>query len=378
MGSERMQLSVALTVDQLWQRAPGGATTYVRELARALAARDDVTLSGLTAARHLSRRAVELPASIPLVRSADARSGRHAPSRNLWRRSTTGESRTAPDVLHATTWAIPPRTAPLVVTIHDLAVLREPEPEGSPGDFALLRALDTVRDEADVVVVPSAATAADCIEHGIEPARIHVIPHGVRVPVVARAETLHFIESRGLDRPYVMWCGTFEARKNVVALLDAYLLLLDEHPDLDLVLVGPVGWGGAPDEVARRMANLPPGRVHLLGRLDETDLHRAYAGARVFCFPSTLEGFGLPVLESLAHGVPVVTATGTAMAEIADPSAVLLVDPHVPEELAAALGAAATARHAELTAGAKALAARFTWERSAEQHMAAYRAALTG
>jgi glycosyltransferase involved in cell wall biosynthesis len=281
-------------------------------------------------------------------------------------------------VLHATTWAIPPRTAPLVVTIHDLAVLREPEPDGSPGDYALLRALDAVRDEADVVVVPSAATATDCIEHGIEPARIHVIPHGVRVPVVARAETLHFIESRGLDRPYVMWCGTFEARKNVTALLDAYALLLDEHRDLDLVLVGPAGWAGAPDEVARRMADMPPGRVHLLGRLAATDLHRAYAGARALCFPSTVEGFGLPVLEALAHGIPVVTSAATAMAEIGDSSAVLLVDPHSPEEIATALGAAATDRHAELAAGAAAIAGRFTWERSAEQHMVAYRAALTG
>lgn len=377
MASEHTQLSVALTVDQLWQRTPGGPATYVLELARALAARDDVALSGLTAARHLSRRAVDLPASIPLVRSADPRA-RESTSHTLWRRTGTGDSRTAPDVLHATTWAIPPKTAPLVVTIHDLAVLRDPEPAGSPGDFALLRALDAVRDEADVVVVPSAATAADCIEHGIEPVRIHIIPHGVRVPAVARSEMLHFLESRGLDRQYVMWCGTFEARKNLTALLDAYLLLLDEHPDLDLVLVGPVGWGGAPDEVARRVANVPPGRVHLLGRLDETDLYRAYAGARVFCFPSTLEGFGLPVLEALAHGVPVVTATGTAMAEIADSSAVLLVDPHVPDQIAAAMGAAATGRHAELTAGAKALAARFTWERSAGQHMVAYRAALTG
>jgi len=195
---------------------------------------------------------------------------------------------------------------------------------------------------------------------------------------VAHSETLHFLQSRGLDQPYVMWCGTFDARKNVIALLDAYLLLLDEHPDLDLVLVGPVGWSGAPDEVARRVADLPPGRVHLFGRLAEPDLHRAYAGARVFCFPSTLEGFGLPVLEALAHGVPVVTAAGTSMAEIGDPGAVLLVDPRAPDQIATALGAAASGRHAELTAGAKTVAARFTWERSAAQHMAAYRAALTG
>ena len=376
MPSERTQLAVALTVDQLWQRAPGGTATYVLELARALAARNDITLSGVTAARHLSRRTVELPASIPLVRPAAVRAVRQAPSRNLWRRTAAGGS--VPDVLHATTWAIPPRTAPLVVTVHDLAVLREPEPEGSPGDYALLRALDAVRDEADVVVVPSAATAADCIEQGIAPARIHVIPHGVRVPVVARSEMLRFAESRGLDRPYVMWCGTFEVRKNVTALLDAYALLLAERRDLDLVLVGPAGWAGAPDEVARRMADLPPGRVHLLGRLAETDLHRAYSGARALCFPSTLEGFGLPVLEALAHGIPVVTSAATAMAEIGDSSAVLLVDPHSPEEIATAVGAAATDRHAELAAGATAIAGRFTWERSAEAHMAAYRAALTG
>lgn len=348
-----------MTVDQLWGRGPDGTATYVSEVARALAARDDVDLSVLTSHR-IGRPSMELPA-VPVHHVRTGRRGARPP---------------APpgvDVVHATTLAALPSAprAPLVVTVHDLAFLDEPEV-----DEDLRHALDLVRDGQDVVVVPSAATAAACIDQGVDPDRVRVVHHGVRVPEVSRAEMVAFQESRGLDRPYVLWCGTFAARKNVATLLEAYRVLTAEDPWLDLVLVGPLGWGGAPPEVAEQLERTPPGRVHLLGRLTEADLHRAYAGARVFCFPSTVEGFGLPVLEALAHGVPVVTSAGTPMAELGPSGAVLLADPHAPQDIARAIATAADGRHAELAAGAREQASRFTWERSAAEHVLAYREAL--
>jgi len=368
-------------VEQLWQPAPGGSGTYIAELARALAAEPGVTLSGL-AARSAVPGILPLPASMAVHHSPLPRPALY----ELWSRDRRGGHRGAatrpprgsgPHVLHATTWAIPRRTAPLVVTVHDLAFLRDPSHFTARGNAFFRRALQITRDEADVVVVPSAVTAADCRAEGIDADRIRVIHHGVRAPHVTGPEVDRFRAARGLTRPYVLWCGTFEPRKNLTTLLDAYRVLLAEEPDVevDLVLVGPAGWGGAADAVADRVARLPAGRVHLLGRLDEADLHRAYAGARAFAFPSIWEGFGMPVLEAMAHGVPVVTSAGTSMAEIS-PQGAICVDPLAADDLAAGLLAAVGPRHDGLAAAAAVNAARFSWERSAELHVEAYRAAV--
>jgi len=369
---EPSRLSVAMTVEQLWQSTPGGSGTYIAELARALAERPDVTLSGI-AARRSGPAARPLPAGMNVHHSPLPRAALYETwSRLRQRPGARGRS----DVLHATTWAIPRRTAPLAVTVHDLAFLRDPTHFTSRGNTFFRRALAIVRYEADVVVVPSTITAADCAAEGIEAARIRVIHHGVRAPTVTATEEQRFRDARGLIRPYVLWCGTLEPRKNLATLLDAYRALLADAPDLDLVLVGPAGWGSAAADVAARVEQLPSGRAHLLGQLGEVDLHRAYAGARVFCFPSTWEGFGMPVLEAMAHGVPVVTSAGTSMEEIS-PQGAILVDPLSADEVAAGLLAAVGPRHDELSAGARANAARFTWERAAQLHVEAYRAALT-
>lgn len=376
--AEPSPLSVAMTVEQVWQPAPGGSGTYVSELARALAERSDVRLLGL-AARRSGPESLPLPPSMTVHHSPLPRPALYELwSRNRRRRPASDRavvrSRRGPDVLHATTWAIPPRTAPLVVTIHDVAFLRDPSHFTARGNAFFRRALRIAQDEADVVVVPSDVTASDCVAHGIERSRIRVVPHGVRAPAVAEHDALAFRLAHGLDRPYVMWCGTLEPRKNLGTLLDAYRAVADEVPDLDLVLVGPRGWGGSAGEVEERVGLLPAGRTHLLGRLGLADLHRAYAGARAFCFPSLWEGFGMPVLEAMAHGIPVVTSAGTSMAEIS-PAGAILVDAHSPDDVAEALIAASGPRHDELSAAATANAARFSWDRSADLHVEAYRAA---
>ena len=361
-------IPVTLTVEQLWQPVPGGSGTYIRGLVGALGDRDDVAPSGLAAWHGLAgaptglrvRRAV-LPrrlvyAAWPRVRTPRA-ALLLAPGRG---------------VLHATTWAVPPHRGPLVVTVHDLAFLRDPGHFTPHGNRFFRRALEIVRDEADVVVVPSEATALDCVTAGIDRDRVRVIPHGVTAPEVTADEVASFRADHGLEHPYVLWTGTFEPRKNVPTLLDAYARVVSEASDLDLVLVGPSGWGGADEAVSRRLDDLPRGRVHRLGHLPPAALHRAYAGATAFCFPSTWEGFGLPVLEAMAHGVPVITSAGTSMAEVCG-EAGLLVDPASPDELAAAVLEAAGARHDELSRAGLARSAEFTWQRSAALHVAAYR-----
>lgn len=354
---------IALTVEQLWQPVPGGSGTYIVELATALAdAGADVV--GLAAA-HRGGPPADLRLPVPV---------RHAPlPRRLlydaWNRLPVPRAEhlvPGADVVHATTWAVPPTRRPLVVTVHDVAFLRDPGHFTPRGVRFFTRALARTRDQADVVVVPSEATAVDCVAAGIDRDRLAVVPHGVRVAAPAPDDVAAFRATHGLARPYVLWTGTREPRKNLVGLLAAFELVADDEPELDLVLVGPAGWGDDADVPAAVRA-----RVHHLGRLAWPDLQLAYAGARAFCFPSLWEGFGMPVLEAMGHGVPVVTSAGTSMAEVAD-GAALLVDPRDPDALAAAIGRAVGPDHDALGAAGRAVAERATWATAAVRTLAAY------
>ena len=372
-------LHVAMTVEQLWQSVPGGSGTYVRALAAALEARDDVVMTGI-AARGAHAGEHGLPASLDLGVSVLPRRFLYQSWSRLRRPGVPRSARMRRDgrrfdVVHATTWAVPPRTAPLVVAVHDVAFLRNPEHFTPHGVAFFQRALEATRRDADIVIVPSEATRSDCLDAGIDAERIRLVSHGTEAQRTEPADVAAFRARHGLHRDFVLWCGTLEPRKNVSSLLAAFRELASGDPGLDLVLVGPHGWGETSAEVRAAATALPTDRLHVLGKLSQEDLQLAYAGARVFCFPSLWEGFGMPVLEAMVHGTPVVTSRGTSMAEIAQGGA-LLVDPLDPTAIAAAITEAAGPSHAVLSAGGRANAATFTWERSAEQHVAAYRDAV--
>ena len=366
-------LRVALVVEQLWQPVPGGSGTYVRELANGLAAGGRVRPHGIRA-RGAAEDRRGLSPQVPLSRS-------RLPRKALYESWRHGRVPRVPgwrdtDLIHATTWAVPPASSPLVVTVHDLAFEREPEHFTRHGAAYFRDALALTRDEAAKVIVPSEATARDCEAAGIEPARVRVVPHGVTSAPVAADTVTDFRRRHGLDRPYVLWVGTLEPRKNLPTLLAAYAELRALRPELDLVLVGPQGWGETADEVSRAVGELGPDRVHRLGRVSQHDLQAAYAGARAFCFPSVWEGFGLPVLEAQAHGTPVVTTRGTSMEEICGTSA-LVVDPRDVSSLAEALDAATGARHEELSVAGRSNSARFTWAAAVAATTDVYREAVS-
>jgi glycosyltransferase involved in cell wall biosynthesis len=360
------RLRVAMTVEQCWQPVPGGSGTYIRELVREYAAMPEVEVTGVTA-WHRRGAPPGGPLDLPLRRLPLPRPALYA----AWERARRPRVGRGQDVVHATTWALPGRRVPLVVTVHDLAFLHDPGHFTQRGVAFFRRALDITRDEAAAVVVPSQATRDECVAAGIDGDRITVVPHGVRPAATTPDQVAEFRGRFGLERPYVMWAGTREPRKNLPTLLAAFTRVLRSGADLDLVLVGPDGWGPGKDRLTRTEEE----RVRLLGRVPAADLAAAYAGAAVFCYPSLREGYGMPVTEAMAHGVPVVTSRGTATEEAAG-GAALLVDPRDAEELAGALlTACEPARAAELAAASARRAAGLSWAASARATAAVLRRA---
>lgn len=354
-----------MTVEQLWQPTPGGSGTYVRELLRAYATDHGVDPVGI-AAWHRTTATPEGPSAstvrrVPLPRPVLYRSWQRA------RLPRTGRA----DVLHATTWAVPGRRIPLVVTVHDLAFRHEPAHFTPHGVDFFERGLAITRDEAAAVIVPSSATAEDVVAAGIDRDRVHVVLHGVRAERVTPADVVAFRGRHGLRRPYVLWTGTREPRKNLPRLVAGFAAAVRAGADLDLVLVGPDGWGSEQD----RLVGVASERVRILGRLAVRDLAAAYAGAEVFCYPSLREGFGMPVSEAMAHGVPVVTSRGTSMEEVAD-GAAHLVDPTDEDDIARGLlAASAPERRTELSARSRARAGELDWGRAARRTLDVLRSA---
>ncbi|MCU1370477.1 MAG: glycosyl transferase, group 1 [Ilumatobacteraceae bacterium] len=359
---------MAVTVEQCWHRVPGGTATSTLGTLRALAARGDLDLVGV-AARHPEPPPAAFTLPIPVQHLPLPRPALYEAWHAL--RWPSIERATGPvDVVHATAIAVPPTKAPLVMTIHDLAFLADPTQPTRHGLRFFTRGTELARRHARLVLVPSEATAAECREHGFDADRIRLVPWGVDVAPVTEEQVAAARRRRGLERPYVLFVGTMEPRKNLRGLIDAMARLAGR--ELDLVLVGPEGWNEDVAALLGRLSGTGIG-VHALGFLPPDDLPPLYAGCAAFCFPSLREGFGMPVLEAMAHGAPVVTSSGTATAEIAGDDA-LLVDPEDHEALAVALarilddGALAD----DLRARGRARAATFTWERTAELTAAAY------
>ncbi len=234
-------LRAALTLEQCWHEVPGGTATSMLSTVAALAARDDVEVVGV-AARHTQAPPPEFTPVVPVRQLPLPRVALYEAWHRL--RAPKVQRATGPiDVVHATTFAIPPKSAPLVVTIHDLAFLRDPSHFTPRGVRFFHRGLQLALRDADVVLVPSRTTYDECRDAGFGADRLRLVPHGVTVPAVEPADVARFREQHGIERPYVLWCGTLEPRKNLPVLLAAFARLREQVADLDLVLVGPAGWG---------------------------------------------------------------------------------------------------------------------------------------
>lgn len=310
-----------------------GTARYLKSLLRELHRRDDVDVATTSfgGADRLST----------LARDA------------LWYPLALGRKRDG-EVLHCPTYRGPIRPAlPLVVTVHDLAVFRHPGAFNRWTRTYSPRVVPRVLAAARRIIAVSDFTRRELMEVlNVPDTKIRVVPNGVDDEFTS--------DGPAADGEYVLAVGTLEPRKNLPRVVDAA-----RRSDVELRVVGARGWGGV---------QVGGNGVRWLGEVSDAELARLYRGAQCVAYASVYEGFGIPVLEAMACGAPVVTSRGTAMEEIADGAAVL-VDPSDPAELAAGIERAAAERETLVARGLE-RARAFRWDAIAGATVEVYREAL--
>jgi glycosyltransferase involved in cell wall biosynthesis len=319
-------MRVAVNLEQLLYRSPGGIGRYTAQLAMVLPRLfPDDELLGFTA-RH---PAAVVRAALAANGLGDLRTSTLPLPRPLlyeaWHRlgfpplSWGAEVLRRADVVHAPSVAVPPRgRTPLVVTVHDMAPELFPD-AFPPRGLAFHRAgLVATAARADLVLTVSQAAADEIVAHSpIRAERIRVVPNGVDPVVVPDAVRDAVVARAGLaDRPFVLWVGSLEPRKGVGTLVAAMAALHRRgRGSARLVLAGYPGWLTADLVDPTDRAELGSDLVEL-GRVDDEVLWALYAAAAVFAFPSRHEGFGYPVLEAMTQGTPVVCSDLPVLREL--------------------------------------------------------------
>lgn len=284
------------------------------------------------------------------------------------------------DVLHSPHYTMPRRSpVPVVVTLHDATFFSDPALHTQVKARFFRSATRVAVQQAGALVVPSEATGDEVRRFaGGDAARFHVAYHGVDGALfhpVDAAERARVADSLGLTGPYVAFLGTLEPRKNVPALVRGWVAAVADRPEPPaLVLAGGPGWD---EEVEPALAAVPDHLTVLrTGYLPVGDLAGLLGGAVVVAYPSLGEGFGLPVLEAMACGAPVLTTRRLSLPEVGG-DAVAYCEPDAADIAARLADLLDDAdRRAVLSRDAVARAAEFTWDASAQVHVAAYEDAL--
>ena len=410
-GTPAAHETLAVSVDVSAVPAqPVGAGRYTIDLVTALAACPDLSLT-LWSRRGDARRWVEVgtttaatsgptpsttstatqsttPSTTASVRpntvTVRPSAPRRRPLRLAWEQAVLPRSlRTARvAVHHGPHYTMPERApVPCVVTIHDLTFVEHPEWHERSKVAVFRRAIRVAARRADALVCVSTLTAERLRERFDPAGRVFVVPHGVdHARFGPDGDTEHDVDIRhalGVREPYVLFVGTIEPRKAVPVLLAAFDRIAPRHPDLSLVLAGRSGWGAAAAE--QTLAGMGAGdRVVRLGYVSDDAVPALLRGAAAAAYPAIEEGFGLPALEAMACGVPLVTTAGTAMAEVSRDAAILVAPADI-DGLADALTEAIEGGRA--VEGRRRLglevAARHSWSASAAGHVEAYRWAVS-
>jgi len=283
------------------------------------------------------------------------------------------------DFFHAT--FIPPPFArkPFVFTMHCYSNYLHPEFYDRAVLWRLNKSITSgLRRARMVVCVSQCVRDLVAQDFNIPLERLPVVYNGIdeHFRPAPRAEAQQTIRERyRISRPYALFVGQLKARKNIVRILEAFHRVREEgHRDLALVLAGKRNWTSEGiDETISRLGLAS--HVHEIGHLSLHDLPILYSASEMVVFPSLWEGFGIPVIEGMACGVPVITSNISALPEVAG-DAGLLVDPHSSDDIAAAMHRLLTDSELAATLRARGVerARQFSWERSARETLAAYRA----
>ena len=349
-----------------------GIHQYIANLLRHLPAADP----GFEFTAFVGAGAPELPG----ITARRTRLPTHQPwVRILWEQllQPLALARARPDLYHALAFVSPLlNPCPAVVTVYDLSFRLMPE-KFPPAQRLYLNTFTahSVRRARRVIAI-SESTRADVVRRlGVPAERVDVAYPGLGAAFrpLPRGEVESFRARRGLPDKFVLYLGTLEPRKGLGTLIAALPALRAKHPGLSLVLAGGKGWGYAGLFEQVKTLGLE-GAVQWPGYVPAEELPWWYNAAAVFAYPSTYEGFGIPVAEALACGRPVVTTSVSSLPEAAGDAA-LLAPPGDADALAEALDRALALDPAHLARG-PAHAARFTWAATAAQTVACYRQAL--
>ncbi|MEX2227527.1 MAG: glycosyltransferase family 1 protein [Dehalococcoidia bacterium] len=287
------------------------------------------------------------------------------------------------DVLHSTHHTLPlrPMRAKRAVTVHDVTFFRMPERYPAARRLYMQTTTRASVKVADAVVVPSQTVRADVIAAlGVDARKLHVVYEAAAeiCAPVQREAALAVAKRYGLEPPFVLSVGSLEPGKNRTRLIRAMRELRDDGVDARLAIVGQKAWRYEADFRLIEDIGMTD-RIRYLGYVPEADLPALHSAATAFVFPSLYEGFGLPVLEAMACGAPVLTSNVSATAEIAGDAA-LLVDPLSQDDIREGLRRLLTDAHlrTELGQRGRERAAEFSWRRAADETHAVYERVLGG
>ncbi|HEX5118798.1 MAG TPA: glycosyltransferase family 1 protein [Pseudonocardiaceae bacterium] len=356
---------LVVLVEQLLAPVPGGTGRYTRELTAALAS---TAPAGWEVSSVVARHADPSPALIPGVTGPKVLP--LSPKALIYAWEHRWPLWPGGDSVHAPTPLAPAsarRGRSLVVTVHDTVPWTHPDTLTRRGANWHRSVIGRATYQAGAIVVPSAAVAAELTMHAPGTARVHVIPPGVPEVLTQKPDQDATFRTRTklkLPERYLLAVGTVEPRKGLDILVDA--LTRPNAPDLPLVVAGQPGWGGVNLADIARQHHLPPERLTVLGKITDEELAVVLYGAAAFVMPSLAEGFGLPLLEAMAAGVPVVHSDAPALVELAGGTGVL-ARRQDPVALAKALHNVFDdgPRTETRVARAQARAAAYTWERAA-------------
>jgi len=394
-------MRVALNLEQLLLRPPGGIGRYSAELARLLPEagptppntdKPDLGFEVIGfVSRHSAASVAKAYASFGLTKAQVEATVRIAVPRPVlfdsWgvlgipKLSLLSKRLADVDIVHAPSLAVPPhpKSAPLIVTVHDAAPLIHPETYPRRGRWFHERGFAVTAKRADLVIAPTRAAAEEIMEYtDILSDRIRIVPHGVEDRTVAAGSLAKVREDLELnDEPFVLWVGTLEPRKNLPVLVEAFHSVV-RTKDLPhrLVLAGPKGWLNTASTLEHPAAGLE-GRVCVAGELTDEELVALYSGADLVVLPSRHEGFGLPILEAMTQGTAVLCSDIPVLREVGGDAAA-----YASVNDAEALGDAMVellrdkSARDRLGAAGKKRAAQFSWRQCAARTRAVYREAL--